>query len=145
MKFWLIKDSPALSTFEEAQVEKLLRLGKIIERTIKVDVVRLDSIIEEYCSGQFPDFLTIDVEGGDFGILNSINFNRFRPKLICVEINTHDRLLRCVEIEFLLFKNGYFHFGDVGGEIEGRNALFVDAAYLNKFLIKADVKSTNCL
>jgi FkbM family methyltransferase len=137
MKFWLIKDSPALSTFEVAQVERLMRIGKVIEKELEVEVVRLESIIEEHLSGNFPDFMTIDVEGGDYGILESINFGKYRPKVICVEINTHDRLLRCVEIEFLLFKNGYFHFGDVGGGIEGRNALFVDAAHHDKFIIRS--------
>ena len=33
------------------------------------------------------DFLNIDVEGADFDILKSLNFDVYRPKLICVEID----------------------------------------------------------
>ncbi|MEI6141557.1 MAG: FkbM family methyltransferase [Mariniphaga sp.] len=134
MKFYLIKDSPALSTFEESQIERLAQVGKTVEKVIKVDVVRIESIIEKYCDGKFPDFLTIDAEGGDYGILKSINFNNYRPKLICVEINSHGQLLRSLDIEFLLFSNRYFHFGDIGGGLEGRNSLFIDIQFLPKLL-----------
>ena len=33
------------------------------------------------------DFLDIDVEGADFKVLKGINFKRFKPKLICIEIH----------------------------------------------------------
>ena len=32
------------------------------------------------------DFLNIDVEGADFGVLKSLDFKIYRPKIICVEI-----------------------------------------------------------
>ena len=32
------------------------------------------------------DFLNIDLEGHDYEILQTINFNKFNPKLICIEI-----------------------------------------------------------
>ena len=32
------------------------------------------------------DFLNIDVEGADFDVLNSLDFNIYRPKIICIEI-----------------------------------------------------------
>lgn len=133
LEFTTIKNSPALSTFDSAQVQKLKGMGKRIERVIDVDVVELESIIEQYCNGVFPDFLTLDVEGGDFDILNSINFAKYRPKLICVEINSHDRLIRNADIDFLLFRCGYFHYGDIGGGIEGRNSLFIDKVFLECF------------
>lgn len=132
MKFWTFKDSPALSTFSEGQVERLVRMGKAIESVISIDVITFESIIKDYCSDRSPDFLTIDVEGSDYEILKTIDFGRYRPKLICVEINTHDRLLRSLDIEFLLFRNNYFHFGDVGGGLEGRNSLFVDFCLFEK-------------
>jgi FkbM family methyltransferase len=134
LNLYIIKDSPALSTLQDQQIERLNRIGKRVESTIEVDVETLDKIITKYCGGKFPDFLSIDVEGGDYDILASIDYQTYRPKLICVEINTHDRLLRIIEIESLLFRNQYFHFGDVGGGIEGRNAIFIDSQYLDKFL-----------
>jgi FkbM family methyltransferase len=35
------------------------------------------------------DFISIDAEGVDLAILKSIDLNRFRPKLICVEASSH--------------------------------------------------------
>jgi hypothetical protein len=39
------------------------------------------------------DFLNIDLEGHDYDILKTINFKRYKPKLICIEIlqNCSDR------------------------------------------------------
>ena len=33
------------------------------------------------------DFLSIDAEGADYEVLKSLNFKRYKPKLICVEIH----------------------------------------------------------
>ena len=35
------------------------------------------------------DFLNIDLEGHDYQVLKTINLNKFRPSLICIEI-LHD-------------------------------------------------------
>lgn len=37
------------------------------------------------------DFLNIDCEGEDFNILQTINLNKFIPKLICIEINSDEK------------------------------------------------------
>jgi FkbM family methyltransferase len=36
------------------------------------------------------DFLSIDVEGHDFAVLSGLDFKRFKPQLICVEIHVKD-------------------------------------------------------
>ena len=36
------------------------------------------------------DFLSIDAEGKDFEVLQSLNFERYDPKYICVEIYSRD-------------------------------------------------------
>lgn len=33
------------------------------------------------------DFLNIDTEGSDFNILKTINIQKYKPKLICIEIS----------------------------------------------------------
>ena len=37
------------------------------------------------------DFLNIDLEGDDYKVLRSIDFKKFNPKLICIEILQKDR------------------------------------------------------
>tara|TARA_Y100000768_G_scaffold26332_1_gene17754 strand:- start:7635 stop:8303 length:669 start_codon:yes stop_codon:yes gene_type:complete len=36
------------------------------------------------------DFLNIDLEGHDYSVLRTINFNKFHPKLVCIEILSDD-------------------------------------------------------
>lgn len=49
----------------------------------------LTQLIEEN-SLTSVDFLSIDVEGHDFAVLSGLDFKRFAPKLICVEIHAKD-------------------------------------------------------
>jgi FkbM family methyltransferase len=131
MTFHIIRNAPELSTFSVQQVERLNRVGENVERTIEVEIVTVHDLLETHGGGECPDFITIDVEGDDLSILRSIDFNKYRPKIILAEINTHDRLVRFIDIDFLLFRSGYFHFGDTGGGHEGRNAIYIDKRYLN--------------
>ncbi len=124
--FYIFRDSPALSTFSEDQVTRLQGMGKELERQIDIEVVTFDELMACHSNSTCPDFLTIDVEGHDLQILRSIDFDKYRPKVIIAELNSHHELLRFHDIDLLLFRNHYFHFGDVGGGIEGRNGIFVD-------------------
>ena len=38
------------------------------------------------------DFLNIDVEGKELNVLESLNFSRYKPKLICIEIHNHEKM-----------------------------------------------------
>lgn len=74
-----------------------------ITETLKVRVETLNAIVDQYCSGDFPDFLSIDVEGWDYDILNSADFSKSRPAVICVEaisgndIDESERLISMLE------------------------------------------------
>ena len=57
-----------------------------VEEVITVDVKTINSIIDEQCS-RCPNFLSVDVEGLDYDILTSLDYDKYRPELICVEIN----------------------------------------------------------
>lgn len=50
----------------------------------------LDSVLDEFNAPNKFDFLSIDVEGHDYEVLLSINLNRYRPKLILIEIHEFD-------------------------------------------------------
>jgi FkbM family methyltransferase len=85
MDFYVLND-PTLSTFSKLEADYLTSSGKYAVIAVeKIKLTTLDHVIEKYCNGHFPDFLSIDVEGLDFDILRSINFNKYWPKVICVE------------------------------------------------------------
>lgn len=131
MLFYVCADS-TLSTFSKRQAEILKNKNIEITCSVPVNVTKFDIILREKANNCCPNFLSIDIEGMDYIVLSTIDFKKYRPDVICVEINTHDKLLRMVEIEFLLFDAGYFHFGDVGGGLEGRNAIFIDGKHIEK-------------
>jgi|TARA_B110000495_G_C22551611_1_gene333645 hypothetical protein len=59
--------------------------GHIKEK--KVKALSLNTILDNSkFRNREIDFLNIDVEGADFEVLQSLNFNIYKPKLICVEV-----------------------------------------------------------
>lgn len=80
-------DEPALNTFDSKIVEsRHSNTNYKVVRTSDIPVERLDHILEKYLPvGMNIDFLTIDVEGLDFSVLKSNDWDRFRPGCVLVE------------------------------------------------------------
>jgi len=68
-------------------LEELERAEKERWRKMEVQTDTLTNLIDKttYRNRQI-DFLSVDVEGHDHIVLQSLDFNRYRPKVICVEI-----------------------------------------------------------
>lgn len=109
-----IMDDPALNSFliEEVRKYESLSLHKLVE-TRKILVSTVNSVLQEYNNGVFPDFLSLDAEGMDFEILKSIDYNSDIPKVICVEAAEYSPTgageKRIELIDFLISK-GYFEY-----------------------------------
>ena len=52
-------------------------------------LININTIFRDYCS-TIPDLLSIDVEGLDFEILKSIDYEKYQPKVICAETLLYD-------------------------------------------------------
>ena len=75
-----------LSTFSEEEAKKLCdKNGYRIIKVIPVKVKTLKSIVDEYCGGVFPDFMSLDTEGLDEMILSTLKDCPSLPKIICTE------------------------------------------------------------
>jgi len=89
------KSAHGLSTFskEEAEYWKntgMKKAGKIeFEKIIKVKLISINTLITEYCEN-VPDFISIDVEGLDLAILQSLDFNLYSPRVFIVETLKYD-------------------------------------------------------
>jgi len=59
------------------------RSGKII----KVETISLNDVIKNYFNDIPPSYISIDTEGSEYMILNSFNFENYRPKVFTVEHN----------------------------------------------------------
>lgn len=82
-----IFDEPALNSFSKELSEHRHQTTKYkIVETKHVPVRRLSNVLEEHVpQGQKIDFLTVDVEGLDIEVLESNDWERFRPAMIVAE------------------------------------------------------------
>jgi FkbM family methyltransferase len=103
-------NDPALNTFD-VQLAEERNTGKPykIIKTVKVEIAPLSSILDKYLpAGQSIDMLTIDVEGLDFAVLQSNNWDKFKPRVILVEDPYFDIAApKTSEIYRFLTDNGY--------------------------------------
>lgn len=123
MIFYVMEDD-TLSTFSKDEADAMILNGHQIVSTIKIKVVTVQAILTDHFHGSFPDFLTIDVEGLDFAILQSIDYSTSRPKVICVEAAEYSPIgagkKRNELIDFLVEK-GYYEYANTN-----LNAIMVD-------------------
>lgn len=85
-------NEPALNSFDEELSLKrnLLKPYSIIEKKY-ITTVTLTEILDKYLpSEQEIDFLSIDVEGFDFQVLKSNDWNKYQPKVVLVEVLSKD-------------------------------------------------------
>ena len=106
-------DVPGLNSFKRDNItynEQLVErdTGKQekyeIRKVQNIRIRKLPDIIDEYCNGEWPDFLSIDIEGMEYESLEICDLTN-GPKLMAVEVNFNGDLF--VE---LLDKKGYFPY-----------------------------------
>ena len=95
--FYYQKKISALSTIKKSQSDLVFQ-GKIKKKTISSQT--LTQILDDSKYKDKPiDFLDIDIEGADFDALKSLDFSRYSPKLICVEILHENMFINNNDIE----------------------------------------------
>ncbi len=119
-----VMSTPTLSTFSKEEAERYVSFGKQkIESVIDVQLISINQLLSEYCE-KIPDFVSIDVEGLDLEILQSLDFKRFRPAVFCVETLVYTENAsesKIVEIEQLMRDNDYLIYADTY-----QNTIFVE-------------------
>ena len=104
-----------LNTFSREEAERYQAYGtEQIERVIPVEIKTINQILEEYFESA-PDFVSMDVEGMDLSVLNGFDFERFRPKVFCVETLTYredGNEEKISELPNILRENGYLIYAD---------------------------------
>lgn len=80
-----IFSAATLSTFSKSEAEKYQQDNFKLKSVEKIPVDTLDNVLQKYYKGQFPHFMSIDVEGYEEEILNLIDFRNNFPLVICAE------------------------------------------------------------
>jgi FkbM family methyltransferase len=81
-----IMDNNTLNTFSKEEAESLQK-DKLasIQQIAKIPLYNINRVIEQYFKGEAPVFINLDVEGLDEKIIRSLDFNKFRPYIFCIE------------------------------------------------------------
>jgi FkbM family methyltransferase len=125
---FFIMSSRTLNTFSKEEAERLDKTSdyKIVDR-INVPVVHIHKLFKEHF---VPDFISIDVEGIDFEILQSIDIVKYRPIVFCIEsaefspIPPGKKAYECVNY---LTERGYMLYADTFN-----NSIMIDKSVLYK-------------
>ena len=103
------KSKSPLNTLNFKQAKKIFS-NKFKKKKIRTRT--LTNIIDNTkYNGKKIDFLNIDAEGNDFEVLKSLNFNKYKPKLICIELidhlNPNKKIIKRHKIYKYLVKRNY--------------------------------------
>jgi hypothetical protein len=124
---YYVMTNPAWNTFskEEAEHEVEATKGRVsIKEIRKMPLLDINSVMDTHFKGA-PAFLSIDAEGLHLAILKSIDFKRFRPKIICAETLVSATNRSIPEIPAFMETQGYVERGKTFV-----NSIFVDSEIL---------------
>jgi FkbM family methyltransferase len=111
-----VMTSRTLNTLDQAQAQGLEAAGRErIEAVREVRRLGVNEILAQYFAAGKPNFVSLDVEGLDFAILQAWDFNRFRPQVFCVETLTYTQdntERKLTEIIDLMVSRGYKVYAD---------------------------------
>jgi Methyltransferase FkbM domain len=124
---YFLMTQPAWNTFSKEEAEHMTKVtgGSIkIERVTKMPLLDVNDVMAKHFTGA-PTFVSIDAEGWHLAILKAIHYQRFRPKIICVETLVSGTRSATPEIPAFMASKGYV---DRGGSLV--NTIFVDGTLL---------------
>lgn len=116
-----------LSTMDPEEVKTIQRENPAAElrAIVKVPSISPNEIMERYFHGEAPFFQSIDLEGMELRVLNAMDFQKYRPFLISIEMIPYEpRLVAGRKDEAIISfmkKNGYFEYA-----FTGVNSIFMD-------------------
>ena len=83
-------------------------------KKIKINAFKLQTLLEKLNIDNI-DFLNIDAEGSDYKVISSLDLNKIRPKMICIEENKYNiKDIINGAIQNLMNSNDYFLFSRAG-------------------------------
>lgn len=93
--------------------ERQAKTGIKFQR-VQVQLLNINDIIRDHFSN-WPTIISIDVEGLDLAILKSLDFEKYKPEIICAEsitFSTTNEQSKISEIGEFMLSKGYFVFAD---------------------------------
>lgn len=85
LEFYVI-NPPTLSTFSQEEATGHEKRGHQIISRDRVKVITLADLFLDHVKEKQVDFMSIDAEGLDLSVMESNDWNRWRPEVICIEV-----------------------------------------------------------
>lgn len=132
-----ILSGDGLSTPDKKQADEAIGLNPTIhiERTVEVDTITPNEILDKYFDGA-PVFINVDIEGEDLKILESIDFEKHRPLVVSVEMIPYRPRLVIGEknnaILKLMEKCDYIEYA-----FTGINSIFIDKRQISHIIAES--------
>ena len=125
---YYVLTAQTMNTFSEKNAEQTINAPQMygsqrIEAVEYIPIIGINELFDKYID-YYGDIVSIDTEGMDEEIIYAINFQKYRPKIFCIETITQDSnhmFQKNMNIIDLLKKNGYIVYADTYV-----NTIFVD-------------------
>lgn len=131
VEFYIL-NGDGISSMDKKRAEQAIAINEdlYISRVVQVQTISVNTILEQYFD-VVPFLLNIDIEGCDTEILEAMDFERFRPKIIICEAIPYRKNIVVGEkdtelVEFLLGKD-YIEYA-----FTGINCIFIDKRELRE-------------
>jgi FkbM family methyltransferase len=119
---------PTLNTFSQQEALKCESMGHSLLGTIQVETIHPNQILSMM---ERIDLLNLDVEGLDEQIVLNIDWQQFRPKVVCIETLSYELNSQACKNQTILN-----HMNSVGYVLYADtyiNSIFVDANLFHKY------------
>lgn len=125
-----ISNYDGLSSIDEVWLEDCKKVDQSvsIKEVVQIQTITVNTIIKEHFKAVAPSLISIDIEGQELSILNSIDFMKYRPSILVVETIEFGMKVqseRAKEIDRVMQKNGYMIYA-----FTGINTIYVDTEVL---------------
>ncbi len=124
-ELFYITHPPELSSFSKEWIEGA---NHSIKQTISIPIFNINSLIEKYFA-QSPTLISLDIEGLDLEVINSFDFKKFRPAVLCIETVSKKDGQKDSQISKIMSNNGYIIYADTH-----INTIYVEKELYNKRL-----------
>jgi FkbM family methyltransferase len=138
------EENDGLSTFSTENAKYCEEIGfdgvkRMIQKVVKVPLLSINHVISNYFT-ECPDFVSIDVEGWDLQILETLDFEKYSPAVFCVETLAYNKdgsTYRNQLVYHFFESKGYFSYKETFA-----NTIFVNKNLYDFYLYQREAKSS---
>jgi FkbM family methyltransferase len=129
---FFIFNEPSLNTLSKEEADIRMQSGtyQLIEKKT-IRLITIENIIKEYLNNKLPELISLDVEGIDFKVLNSFDFEKYPVPVWIVETCEYSEnhiKPKVTSIIDLMLSKGYFVFADTY-----INTIFVNSSWFENY------------